>query len=282
MKSKLNTFVILALWFILAVIPVYFSYDYLTTPLHERPYHDDYEWMKPSGILSHGLGILGSLLMIIGVTTYSSRKRIKVFHNTGRLSNWLLFHIFLCTLGPYYVTLHTTFIVKGIVSISYWSMMIVVASGVFGRYLYNRIPKTSNGVFTSVYEIERDIKALRTTLSSYIEEHALKLADFPQIEQISTALFFSIKWRFSRKKILSICTTSIKPNLQNSDRSKILGKLNKFIQLQVNLSLRKPFQTYFNYWHIFHLPLAALMFIIMFFHIGVAIVFGYTWIFSTN
>jgi len=238
--------------------------------------------MKPSGILSHGLGILGSLLMMIGVTTYSLRKRVKVFHNTGRLSNWLLFHIFLCTLGPFYVTLHTTFIVNGIVSISYWSMMIVVASGVFGRYLYNRIPKSSNGVFTSVYEIERDIRALRTSLSSSIEEHALQLTDFPLIERISKALFFSMKWRFSRKKIIANCITAIKPDLQKNERTRILEELNKYIQLQVNLSLRKPFQTYFNYWHIFHLPLAALMFIIMFFHIGVAIVFGYTWIFSTN
>jgi hypothetical protein len=37
-------------------------------------------------------------------------------------------------------------------------------------------------------------------------------------------------------------------------------------------------QRLFGYWHVFHLPLALIMLIIMVFHIVVAFMFGYFWI----
>ncbi|MBE0558354.1 MAG: hypothetical protein IH628_14080 [Proteobacteria bacterium] len=34
----------------------------------------------------------------------------------------------------------------------------------------------------------------------------------------------------------------------------------------------------FHYWHVIHLPFSIVMFAILFLHVGVAIAFGYTWI----
>ena len=48
-------------------------------------------------------------------------------------------------MGPVLVTLHTAFKFNGIVSIAYWSMVLVVLSGFVGRYLYVRVPKTLRG-----------------------------------------------------------------------------------------------------------------------------------------
>jgi hypothetical protein len=38
-------------------------------------------------------------------------------------------------------------------------------------------------------------------------------------------------------------------------------------------------QRLFGYWHVLHIPLAIVMLITFIVHVGVAIAFGYTWIF---
>jgi hypothetical protein len=40
-----------------------------------------------------------------------------------------------------------------------------------------------------------------------------------------------------------------------------------------------PFQRLFRYWHVLHLPLATIMFLVLAVHVSVSIMFGYTWIF---
>ena len=67
-----------------------------------------------------------------------------MFHS-DTLKHWLEFHIFLCTVGPILVLYHTSFKFGGIVSVSFWSMVLVVLSGIVGRFIYIQIPRTIQG-----------------------------------------------------------------------------------------------------------------------------------------
>jgi hypothetical protein len=109
---------------------------YYSTPVSERPFHPQYEVLKPSGLESHGYGVIGTLLIIVGVTSYSSRKRLRLLRTAGSMRTFLEVHIFLCLVGPTLVLFHTTFKFGGLVAVSAWSMMAVVLSGIVGRYLY--------------------------------------------------------------------------------------------------------------------------------------------------
>ena len=40
---------------------------YYMTSIEERFYHPDHDYFKPSGLFGHGLGIVGTLLILIGV-----------------------------------------------------------------------------------------------------------------------------------------------------------------------------------------------------------------------
>jgi hypothetical protein len=62
---------------------VYSGISYYHTSLEERFYHPDHDFLKPSGILDHGLGIFGSLAMLIGVSAYMMRKRMREIHSSG-------------------------------------------------------------------------------------------------------------------------------------------------------------------------------------------------------
>src|ERR1035437_7656229 len=89
----------LSFYFIVVLLTIglltYIGFSYYRLPIEDRFFHPLYEQLKPSGIIGHGLGIFGSLIMLFGLFSYMARKRLKVFSRLGVLKYWLEFHIFL-------------------------------------------------------------------------------------------------------------------------------------------------------------------------------------------
>jgi hypothetical protein len=135
------------------ILPLYSGLSYYNTGLEERFFHSDHQSFKPSGGVGHGLGIIGSLCMIIGVSAYMIRKRSRKMSRWGLLKYWLEFHIFLCTVGPIMVLYHTAFKFGGLVAISFWSMVAVFLSGIIGRFIYIQIPRTIEGRELTLQEV---------------------------------------------------------------------------------------------------------------------------------
>jgi uncharacterized membrane protein len=127
---------------------------YYLTPYHERPHHVEYRVLRPAVLAGHTFGVIGSFFMIC-MLSYSLRKRARSFRTWGRLSNWLDVHIFFGIFGPLLVVLHTTFKVQGLVAVSFWSMVAVALSGIFGRFLYLQIPRNIQGDELSVKELDQ-------------------------------------------------------------------------------------------------------------------------------
>lgn len=143
---------------IVALVLAYLIYrglSFYQVKIEERFFHPDYVILKPSGSWGHGMGIIGSLFMLIGVASYMIRKRSRRFYKLGILKHWLEFHIFLCTLGPILVLFHTSFKFGGIVAISFWSMVAVFLSGIIGRFIYIRIPRTIEGRELTLNEVRK-------------------------------------------------------------------------------------------------------------------------------
>ena len=135
-SHKIFLSLLVGIVFITFVTLIYNGISYYRIGLEERVYHQDHLMLKPSGILGHGLGIIGSLLIITGVGSYMARKRYRSLSRLGILKHWLEFHIFLCTLGPIMVLFHTSYKFGGLVAVSFWSMVAVFISGVIGRFIY--------------------------------------------------------------------------------------------------------------------------------------------------
>ena len=155
--------------------------DYYTTPLVERPHHEDFRAMRPAGRVGHGLGILGSV-MLVALLIYSLRKRVRFMQRWGDLRVWLRYHIFLGVVGPILITLHTSFKVDGLVAVSYWSMFAVALSGVFGRYLYQQIPRNVLGETLSSDDIESRNESILVELS---ENHAMGDQGMAALEKLA-------------------------------------------------------------------------------------------------
>ena len=275
MKKSTHTVYISLMAVIVVVTTIYLIYtgwSYYNTALEERFYHPRHDWFKPSGAYGHGLGILGTLMILFGVSIYIARKRYNFLAKYIRLKYLLEFHIFLCTLGPILILFHTAFKFGGIVSIAFWSMVAVVLSGVIGRFIYIQIPRTIEGRELSLAEV----KATKTDLSIVLtEKYNLDSSIIPK--------FVS----FSSDEVNSngnITLSGLKKELRSQNLTKAeLRSVIKMVANERSLSKRinrlQTMQKLFKYWHVAHLPFALIMLVIVIIHVVVTLAFGYKWIF---
>ncbi|MBV6511284.1 MAG: hypothetical protein FMNOHCHN_00764 [Ignavibacteriaceae bacterium] len=271
------------------ILLIWYGYDYYRLPLTERPFSPDHSSLKPSGEVGHGLGIIGTLMMALGVSTYMIRKRVRYFYSWGYLKHWLEFHIFLCTVGPIFVLFHTAFKFGGIVAVSFWSMTAVVLSGFAGRYIYVQIPRSIRGNELSLGEIDDYRRKLDADIESTVSgsnnlASRLKLL-FEGGREGSAGIWSSllqpVKDYFFMKRHLK----ELKAELQHvtgispAGGKELIKTVKQRFQLERRNLILKQMQRLFRYWHIFHLPFAITMFVIMVIHVAVTIAFGYKWIF---
>lgn len=251
---------------------IYTGYDYYKTPLEERFYHPRHDWFKPSGAYGHGLGILGTLMILFGVSIYIARKRYNFMSKILRLKYLLEFHIFLCVLGPILVLFHTAFKFGGIVSIAFWSMVAVVLSGVVGRFIYTQIPRTIEGRELSLNEV----KETKTDLG-------LILRNKFNLENDVITMFISFSndkedqsGKISLPKLKGILKEK---KLPVAERKNILKMVKHERILTKKIKRLETMQRLFRYWHVAHLPFALIMLVIVIIHVVVTLAFGYKWIF---
>jgi len=264
------------------------GYQYYSTPLEERFFSPDHVLLKPSGAWGHGFGIIGTLMMIVGVSVYMIRKRYRRFFNIGYLKHWLEFHIFLCSVGPVLVLYHTAFKFGGIVSISFWSMVLVVLSGVVGRFIYLQIPRSIQGQELSINELNSMKEELALRIRNVLSEDSSTLSEFEKISSsdryksfgLSTAIGFYIRDYFKTKHLLNLFKKRMKfLGLNKSEKDELVSAAKSEILMARRIAFLRTSQKLFHWWHLFHLPFAISMFVIMVVHVIVTIVFGYRWIF---
>jgi hypothetical protein len=93
-----------------------------------------------SGLVGHGIGVLGFVLMLMTATLYPLRK-LRTDASWGSTAAWLRFHMVTGLVGPYLVLLHTAMVFRGLAGAAMLLTVVVVVSGLTGRYLYTRLPR---------------------------------------------------------------------------------------------------------------------------------------------
>ncbi|MFZ1686876.1 MAG: hypothetical protein WAU70_05630 [Flavobacteriales bacterium] len=271
---------------IVVVVTAYLTYvgwSYYQLPLEERFYHPQHNWFKPSGAYGHGIGILGTFLILFGVVIYIARKRYNFMTKQLRLKYLLEFHIFLCTLGPILILFHTAFKFGGLVSVAFWSMVAVVASGVIGRFIYIQIPRTVEGRELSLNEV----KGMRSQLVENLKQSVgLDEQLIPLIVGTAEGEGAAEKRRsfiaryLNERKAVGVIRSSLKSkNMAREEQASIIRMVKEEFALSHRIGRLLLMQKLFKYWHVAHLPFALIMLIVLIIHVAVTLSFGYKWIF---
>jgi hypothetical protein len=286
-EVSLLSFVLTVVWLGAAGAALLSGLDYYLLPVDQRAFSEMAPLFAPTGLVGQGLGIVGTAMILVGVAGYSARKRFRFLARAGALKYWLQVHIFLCTLGPFLVLLHTTFKFGGLVSIAFWSMAIVVGSGVFGRYVYVRIPKTVNGSFLTTAAVANKVREISAQIAG---QTSIPLVELEGLLTPATALSAprglagALGFAFredlrQRKDVRDLRRVLHGHQVPEALHGPVLTLANEQRRLRNQAILIQPFQRLFRYWHVIHLPLATVMFVILAVHVAVAVLFGYTWIF---
>ena len=260
----------------------YAGNSYYNTSIEERFYHPRHDWFKPSGAFGHGLGIIGTFMILFGVVIYIARKRYNFMSRLIRLKYLLEFHIFLCTLGPILVLFHTAFKFGGIVSVAFWSMVAVVLSGVIGRFIYIQIPRTIEGRALGLNEVHEMRLALNIKIKQNTNIDASLVSLLEQDLSIGSARktgSFINKTIDNQRLIRQVKKELRLKRIDTSERQQIISAIKNERSLASKISRLNRMQQLFKYWHVAHLPFALIMLIIIVIHVIVTLVFGYKWIF---
>jgi hypothetical protein len=256
--------------------------SYYLTPLIERSHHPGYWDWKPGGRLGHLLGIVGSTLMVL-MLAYSLRKRLGALRGLGLTSRWLDVHMLFGVVGPLLVVLHSSFKVQGLVALSFWSMIIVAASGLFGRYLYLQIPRTRAGEEMNLAALERVDAELgerlrrEFRLSDETVARLEALATGPPVEGgLVRTLLRILTDDLSRGRRLRAFARECQ-EIPGSVRREFEGVLRAKAESKRRMILWSRLHDLFHYWHVAHKPFAVIMYVFMLLHIGVALWTGYVW-----
>ncbi len=97
-----------------------------------------------SSLIGHGIGVVGSTLMLLTAVLYPLRK-LRTDARWGSTAAWLRAHMVAGLAGPYMVLLHSSFRFNGLAGFALLLTGVVVASGLVGRFLYTRVQRAPGG-----------------------------------------------------------------------------------------------------------------------------------------
>jgi hypothetical protein len=250
------------------------GHAYYTTPLAVRGYAPAHRLLRPSGPVGQTLGLAGAALMLMPFL-YTARKHAPRRLQLGSLKGWLEAHLFCGIVGPVLITFHTSFKFNGIVSAAYWSMVIVVLSGFVGRHLYVRIPRSLRGAELTRAELEARTVELRTELAAVVPDQL-----FARIEALDPSprggvLDFVVGELVLGRRLRALDRDLEAAGLTVTLRAEVLRlAADRALLLRRRRYLERT-KRLFGLWHVFHMPLVHIMWVIVVLHVAITLYLGY-------
>ena len=112
-------------------------------------------WFKPGGNPSYWIGVAGVTLISL-LFSYPLRKHARFMRRLGPVKKWFWLHMTMGILGPWLILVHSTFRIGSLnARVALYSMVVVVVSGVIGRFIYTRVHRGLDGERTTLRELQQ-------------------------------------------------------------------------------------------------------------------------------
>jgi hypothetical protein len=112
------------------------------------------------------VGVVGAS-MVLGQFLYPMRKHLRFMHRWGKVKAWFWVHLCLGIGGPWLILVHSQFRIGSLnAGVALYSLGVVVASGVIGRFIYVRIHRGLDGERTSLRALRERAGLVETAARS--------------------------------------------------------------------------------------------------------------------
>lgn len=202
----------------------------------------------------HIIGIIGSIFMLMTLI-YPFRKRI--LKKKGK-QNPLNSHIAYGLIGPSLVVIHSAHKFSSLIGILvFLSLLIVVLSGIVGRYLFKKVNR-------SLREQKRDHKLLKQRIDSRKQEMAAacKTGDMPDESDADSD--GSGGWATTSEMI--------------AECGNWLQEVQAFAEIKYAMTFFDRLKTLFSWWIRVHYVISGLLFALMIVHIATTLYYGLRWL----
>ena len=249
------------------------------------PWHP---WLKPTGLIGQSAGA-GALLLFLFMWLYPLRKKFRWLAFTGSIARWLDVHVAAGLCIPLLGATHAAWHFTGLIGLGYASMMVVVLSGVVGKYLYARIPHTRSGVEMSLEEIEAERRVLlgyvASTTGLSLESVETILAPKPAAGATANPLRWLTRvvtddfdrWRVARRLSRGWRTARGTTGVDRSVVRLVRRIARREMALSQQVRILNATHQVFRFWHVAHRPVAISALVAVLVHVVVAIAMGVTW-----
>ena len=232
------------------------------------------------GFWGHSLGIVGFILMLMTEILYSWRKR-NPRARWGRMSSWLRVHIFMGLVGPYMVLLHSSWKFNGLAGIVMTLTVIIVFSGIIGRYIYTAIPRTVDGAEVEAAELAREAALIEESIGKWdtsqpkisrVLTHIIK-NDPVKTDKLSQFFFNIFFSDFNERFMIWQAIRHIDPQYR-AEATELGDLLKRKRQLQRQASSLVMARRLLSFWHAVHIPIGMMLFATSFIHMVGAIYYA--------
>jgi hypothetical protein len=260
---------------------------YYRLSLGERARSPLHTLLRPSGVVGQSAGLL-ALLIFVFLWLYPLRKKYRALAFTGSVARWLDIHILAAIGLPLLLAIHAAWRFDGIVGLGYYAMLVVCASGIVGRYLYVRIPRSRSGVASTREEVAVERRSLitdiaaTTRLDPFEVEQALSVAGPGESSGVMSTLLHLAsddikRWRLTRALRKRLRSAGRSEALDEKTLDRVVDLASREISLQQQLRMLDATQRLFGYWHVAHRPFAVTALVAVIIHVAVVVAVGATW-----
>jgi hypothetical protein len=233
----------------------------------------------PGSDLGYGMGLVGSILMAL-LLLYPLRKRIAFLRRVGELRSWFRLHMFLGIAGPVLVIYHSTLKLGSLnAAVAFYSMIIVAASGIIGRFIYTKIHHGLYGRQATLRERQARLGLAGESLKSKfrfapsIEQRLRALETYASDERIGLLglrRFFGLVVRvryaywLSMREITRILSRAAAerrwPSDERAHRLKVARRiLSGYLRELQEVAQFRTYERLFSLWHVLHVPFVFLL-----------------------
>jgi len=231
--------------------------------------------MTPATGLGYWLGICGSVMMLV-LLLYPMRKRFRGLDWLGKIGDVFRIHMVLGILGPLLVVLHTNFRLGAPNSnVALAAMLIVVASGIIGRFLYTRIHVGLYGRKADLKDLIGDAEAMKALLGHDPDaapalQKALRRFEAESLAKagVLDALRYGAATRRGRRELTAVLRPMLErqaaaqrltPSVALERQDAALLHLEHYLSAVRKAAAFKVYERMFALWHVMHMPMFFLL-----------------------
>jgi hypothetical protein len=238
---------------------------------------------KPGVGFGYYLGLVGGVMMLL-MLLYPVRKHMQLARSWGPLRYWFMLHMIFGIGGPVLVLFHSTFHVKSLnAGVALYSMLLVAASGIIGRFIYKRIHHGLYGRKSNLEELQQAVDANQNKVSKVnavlmdatgigekLKQFRIKAIDQQRGLIVRIWKFMTLGWQ--RRNLAAHCRHELRRavahlansqgwNKQQQEQHylEISQDAEEYLRAVQQAAQFSSYERLFRLWHILHSPFVWLL-----------------------